>query len=178
MLNFILKEVKDYKIRIIGKGNYNGIDMFDAFEYMRKINNLVGENKIYCNRCKRMVFSQEMIFRLPPILIVVLNRGKNGQDFNEQFKFGEVLNFNSSDHVIDKKSYKKYFLCGLISRIGGINSTSHFISFCRNSINNKFIMYNDTLVTENIEIDDAMKFKISDNDNEKVTPYILFYHYF
>ena len=180
MLNFILKEVKEYKIKSIGNEYYNKINIYDAFDRMEKKNHLYGENQIFCNNCNKMSNhdSNEMIFSLPPILIVVLNRGKNGQDFNEQFIFDEVLNFNNSNYVIYEKSYKKYYLCGLISRIGGISSNSHFISFCRNSVYNKFVMYNDTLVTENIEIEDAMKFKISDNDNEKVTPYILFYHYF
>jgi len=180
MLNFILKEVKDYKINCIGNEYCIGIDIFDAFEYLRKMKNLDGENMIYCNNCKCMTSGsrQEMIYSLPPVLIIVLNRGKNAQDFNEQFDFPEVLNFIETNFVIFEGSYKKYYLCGLISCIGGSSSNVHYICFCRNSIDSKFIMYNDTIVSENIEIEEAMKCTISDNDNEKVIPYILFYRHF
>ena len=119
-----------------------------------------------------------MIFSLPPVLIIVLNRGKNAQDFNEKFEFPEILNFIGTNYVTFEGSYKKYFLCGLISCIGGSTSNVHYISYSRNSMNDKFVMYNDTLVSENIDIEEAMKYIISDNDNEKLTPYILFYHHF
>ena len=181
MFNFILKEVKDDKIKSIGNENYNGINIYDAFDNMRKLNILDGEeNMMYCNNCK-CKFSgsrQEIIFSLPPVLIIVLNRGNNGQDFNEEFFFPEVLKFVETNFVIYEGSYKKYYLCGLISIIGGSSSNVHYISFCRDSMNSKFVMYNDTIVSENIEIEEAMKCIISDNDYEKRTPYILFYHYF
>ena len=83
--------------------------------------------------------------------------------------------------MIYEGSFKKYFLCGLISFFGESSSNVHYISFCRNSVNDRFVMYNDTIVSENIEIEEAMNYTISDkfdNDNEKVTPYILFYRYF
>ena len=179
-INFILKEIKDDKIKNIGKEYYKGINIYDAFDYMRKINILDGENMIYCNTCNRMasVFSQEMIFSLPPVLIIVLDRGKNDQQFIENFNFPEVLNFTQGNYVLCEGSYKKYYLCGLIKHLRTHNINDHFISFYRNSINEKFVAYDDTLVFENIEINDAMECIISNNNNEKMTPYILFYHYF
>ena len=50
MLNFKLKEAKDNKIKNIGNENYQGIDIFDAFENIKKLNTL---DMIYYNNCKR-----------------------------------------------------------------------------------------------------------------------------
>jgi ubiquitin C-terminal hydrolase len=180
MLVFILKKVKEYKIKSIGNGYYTGINLYDAFENDRNLEILDGENMIYCNNCKCLYSGthQQMIFSLPPVLIIVLNRGRNNLDFNENFDFPEVLNFIGTNYVIYEGSYKKYFLCGIIVHLGESSSSGHFICYCRRSMNEKFVMYNDTIVTENIEIEEAMKCTISNNTNEKRTPYILFYHYF
>ena len=179
MLVFILKKVKEYKIKSIGNGYYTGINLYDAFENDRNLEILDGENMIYCNNCKCLYSGthQQMIFSLPPVLIIVLNRGRNNLDFNENFDFPEALNFIGTNYVIYEGSYKKYFLCGIIVHLGESSSSGHFICYCRRSMNEKFVMYNDTIVTENIEIEEAMKCTISNNDNEKRTPYILFYHY-
>ena len=176
MLNFNLKEVKYDKIKSIGNEYYEGIDIFDAFANMKKLTIL---DIIYCNNCKCMTYcsSKEFIYNLPPVLIIVLNRGKNEQDFNEKFNFPEVLDFNKTDYVINEGSYKKYFLCGLIKYFGENSLSGHYISFFRNNLNEKFVMYNDTLVSENFEIFDVMEYNISNNNNEKVTPYILFFHF-
>ena len=180
LMVFILKKVKDDKMQSFGNENYAGIDIFDAFKSDRKVENLVGENMIFCNDCKCLTPGShlQMIYSLPPVLIIVLNRGRNNQDFKEEFTFPEVLNFNENNYVIYDGSYKKYFLCGIIVHLGESSSSGHFICFCRNAINDKFVMYNDAIVSDNIEIEEAMKCNISDNNNEKRTPYILFYHYF
>jgi len=176
MLNFKLKEIKDDKIKNIGE-YYAGIDTFDAFENLRKLKIF---DKIYCNNCKCMASgsSQEKIFSLPPLLIIVLNRGKNDQDFKEEFNFPESFDFSLENFQIYKNSYKKYYLNGIIKYVGESRTNCHYISFWRNTINEKFVKYDDTLVSENCEIEEAMKCIIHENNNENVTPYILFYHYY
>jgi len=180
MIEFNLKNVKEYKINNIGLNNYKGIDLYDCLEQDRKEEILIGENTIYCNFCKNMNTGtfQKSIFNSPPILIFVLNRGKNSQDFNEEFTFPEVIDFRKNNYVINTKSYKKYFLCSIITCIKENSSNSHFVCYCRNNVNEKFVCYNDRIVSKYIEIDDAMNFKFFGNYNDKRTPYILFYHYF
>jgi ubiquitin C-terminal hydrolase len=179
MLTFILKNIKEYKLKGIGIGDYNGIDIFDAFENDRKIETLEGENMIYCNYCQGSYpgSTQQQIFSLPPVLIIVLNRGKNNQDFNDKFNFPEVLDLNNFVITNDNK-YKRFFLCGIITHLGESSSSGHFICYCRNDLNDPFVCYNDTQVVDGIEIDEGMKCNISENSYEKRTPYILFYHYF
>ena len=179
MLSFILKKVKECKIRGIGADNFDGIDLFDAFETDRQLENLTGENMIFCNTCQNTYpgSTQQSIYQLPPVLIIVLNRGKNNQDFNEKFNFPEVLDFNEGNFVASNKN-KRFFLCGIITHLGESSSSGHFICYCRNDLNDPFVCYNDTQVADGIEIDEGMKCNISNNSYEKRTPYILFYHSF
>ena len=177
---FNLKNVKQDKINNIGLENYNGIDLFDCFESDRKEEILIGDKKIYCNICQNWNTGtfQKNIFNSPPVLIIVLNRGKNNQDFNEYFTFPEVIDFRKNNYVINAKSYKKYFLCSIITCLRENSSNVHYVCYCRNNLNEKFVCYDDINVSKNIEIDDAMNFKFFGNYNDKRTPYILFYHYF
>ena len=179
LLNFILKKVKDDKIQLMGYENYNGINIYDAFESDRKEEKLLGENMIYCNFCKGLKNGahQQNIFGFPSVLIIILNRGKNNMDFDENFEFYENLDFSNSDILYNKSGYKKFFLCGIITHLGKSGSEGHFIAYCRNHMNEPFICYNDAYISK-VNSHEAMETKISHNDNEKKTPYVLFYHYY
>ena len=113
---------------------------------------------------------------MPSILIIILNRGKNNQDFNEEFKFDEYLDFSDKNIIINQNSFKKYYLSGIITHLGKSGDEGHFIAYCRNDINSNFTSYDDETVT-NVNILKAMKTKISEDESEKITPYILIYHY-
>jgi ubiquitin C-terminal hydrolase len=180
MLTFILKNIKEYKIKEIGN-YYEGINIFDAFEKDRKEEILTGQNMIFCNSCQTTCSgaTKQEIYSLPPVLIIVLNRGKDNQDFNENFNFPEVLDFNENKFVISNyNNFKRFFLCGIITHLGESSSSGHFICYCRKDLNDPFVCYNDTQTADGIEIDEGMKCNISNNSYEKRTPYILFYHYF
>jgi ubiquitin C-terminal hydrolase len=182
MLTFILKKIKDDKLSSLGQQYYKGINFNDAFYTDKKEEILKDENMIFCNSCQgtHTGSTQQSIFSLPPILIIVLNRGKNNQDFNEEFNFPEVLDFNDGNNFVisNYNNYKRFFLCGIITHLGESSSSGHFICYCRNDLNDPFVCYNDTQVAEGIEIDIAMRCNLSENSYEKKTPYILFYHYF
>ena len=162
--------------------SYNGkIKLLDAFNNFRKEEKLEGNKMIFCNRCKerRNGIHQQIIYSLPPVLIIVLNRGKNSHDFNEEFDFPEAINFNKEpDLIINKDSYKRFYLAGIITHLGESSSKGHFICYCRNDVNDKYVCYNDESFTNEVSIEEAMDSKISDNINKNKTPYILFYHHF
>ena len=132
---------------------------------------------IYCNGCKGLHNGKhrQQIFGLPSVMIVILNRGKDNRDFNEEFDIPEKLDFSNSNIVINNVSFKKFFLCGVITHIGESGSSGHFIAYCRNNPNNGFICYNDSIVFD-VSIKDAISTTISVKDYEKRTPYILIYH--
>ena len=181
ILNFILKKVKEDKNKEFGEENLrnNVINLYDAFYSQYKKENLTGKNMLHCNNCKVKANGCVLknIYQLPQIMIIILNRGKNNKEFIEQFHINEILDFNNTPNIfcnIDNQSkYKKYFLCGIIKQIG---SKEHFISYYRNSMNQKFYCYNDISVSE-VSVENAMKTVISQKENENIIPYILFYHY-
>ena len=156
------------------------IDLYDAFLYEQDEDLLKDENMIYCNNCKKLSegIYQQKIYSLPKLLIIVLNRGKNNQDFNEEINIEEKLDFSAQVFPMQKAPYNKFYLCGIITHLGKSGSDGHFISYCRNDPNsNEFICYNDASSTK-VDIKRAMEMKISTKENEKKTPYILFYHYY
>ena len=114
MLIYPLKKIKEYKIRQLGRYNQLNLNLYDAFLCDQEVENLVGENMIYCNQCKKLTpgTHQQNIYIMPNILIIILNRGKNNQDFNEEFTFEEFLDFSKANVCFNPNSHKKYYLCG------------------------------------------------------------------
>ena len=178
LLIFPLKKVKNYKIRKMGRVNNLDLNLIDAFLCEQEEEKLEGENMIYCNRCRKLSpgSHKQDIYGMPKILIIILNRGRNNQDFNEDFRFDEILDFTNQNIIVNPKSFKKYYLCGIITHLGESGSGGHFIAYCRNNLNDNFLCYNDASVQQ-VSCIDAMSSKISKNELEKKTPYILLYHF-
>jgi hypothetical protein len=174
-----IHEFKAEKIDIdlteINKNNLD-LNLYDAFECEQEIEKLEGENLIYCNTCRKLTEGthKQDYYTFPPILIIILNRGRNNKDFNESFRFDETLDFTNI--AKNQNSLKKYFLCGIITHLGKSGSDGHFIAYCRNNVKDNFYCYNDASVSP-CSVQDAMSAKISEKETEKKTPYILLYHY-
>ena len=177
ILIFPLKKVKDYKKKKCGGRGGLDLNLYDAFDCEQEVEKLEGENMIYCNRCKRLSpgSHQQQIFGMPQILIIILNRGRNNEDFNEEFRFDEYLDFTNRNNILNPQSYKRFYLSGIITHLGESGSGGHFIAYCRNKVNDDFTCYNDATAVE-VSLSDAMATKISYRENEKKTPYILLYH--
>ena len=179
LLNFQLRKIKEYKIEKMVDLNSNlnlDLNLYDAFLCEQEIKILKGQNLNYCYTCNKYteIYHKQNYYAFPPILIIILNRGKNNQDFNESFRFDEKLDF--SNIVQSQHTYKKYFLIGIITQLGKSGSNEHFVAYCRNNINDNFICYNDTFVAQ-VSVRDAMSEKISEKEDENKIPYILIYHY-
>ena len=173
---FELKKIKDGKIADKGS-DFEKITLMDAFFYSQKEEELDGENMIYCNGCRKLTKTKhkQEFFSLPKILIIVLNRGKNNVDFNEYFDFPETLDFSEQNIILNKQSYMKYKLVSLITHLGESSSNGHFIAYVRVGKTNEFYCFNDTIVSK-ANLDDAIKQVISQKEEQKISPYILFYH--
>ena len=65
------------------------INLGDTFYVEQKDILLEGENMVYCNHCQKLnrFIYQKEIYGLPSELIIILDRAKNNQDFNEEFEF-------------------------------------------------------------------------------------------
>jgi ubiquitin C-terminal hydrolase len=180
---FQLKKIKIDKMNEMGTTTSSSfsLNLYDAFFNQQIPEYLTGDNMIHCNRCKCLTngIHQQVIYNMPSVLILILNRGKNNQDFNEEFSFPPIIDFSELNIIHNMNNcYKKFYLCGIITHLGESGVGGHFISYCRNSSTSKFVLYNDAIVINDVSVENALSSNITQNESEKKTPYILFYHYF
>ena len=173
---FQLKKIKEDKYSQLGN-YYDKLNLLDCFIYSGIEEMLDGDNMIYCNNCHRLTkgINKQDFYELPKILIIVLNRGKNNADFNDEFIFPENIDFSNQNILLNPQSRNKYYLMSVITHLGESGSSGHFIAYVRKEKTDIFYCYNDAYVSE-VNINYALKQKISQREDEKVTPYILFYH--
>ena len=176
LLYFPLKEAK--RVTVLKKKeedenfdekNYV-LTLEDCFEHNEHVDHFTGDNKMYCNDCKKEAEAdyQTVLYTTPTVLSIVLNRGKANEDFKEDFKFGLDLDIKQYIHNQSFKQYGKYYLIGMVVHSGESSMNGHFIAYCRMDKNADWYCYNDAFVdpVDNIE----EKFNVN-------KPYILFYHY-
>ena len=106
------------------QGNKKKVNLIHCFEHYNQPSNFVGENQLYCNDCKALKDAKNynILFSLPPVLVIILNRGK-GKSFDCQLR-------------------------GVICHLGESGMSGHFIAYCRHRINNLWYCYNDATVTQ------------------------------
>jgi len=177
LLIFQLKNIKEFFQNTNNNFNYD-LTIYDAFEYDKKEEILEGDNMIYCNYCKALTSStrQKVIYSLPRVMIIILNRGINNKDFNEEFILADQLDLSIQNFIINNEINSKFYLQSIITLIGETNSNGYYIAYCRNGPNENFLCYNNTKVSK-ANIYEAMSSNISVNEYEKITPYILVYHH-
>ena len=144
----------------------NVVNIYDCFEFDKKVNFLTGENSMYCNYCKQTCPSSmcTVLTTGPQILILLLNRGK-GIEFNVKINFFETLNL--SRYVQLPNLGFNYKLIGVITHMGESGMGGHFIAYCLEPISQEWYKYNDSIVT-----------KVKDFQKEVINyamPYLLFY---
>jgi ubiquitin C-terminal hydrolase len=141
--------------------NYE-INIYDCFEFYRRVNFYDGDNSMYCDYCKANsnFYLCKNLISGPKILIISLNNGKAKSKI--KFNFSDKLNLYN--YILNKNSGFMYKLIGVITHIdmGGF-----FIAYCMDPITNQWNKYNDAIVTE-----------VKDFQNEIINfamPYLLFY---
>ena len=178
-LRFPLEEVRKFKLDQLNKNNNimnqfeknskikllneNIIDFKDCFDFDKKIGIFDGDNAMYCDICKKQndATYQTLLYTLPNILIIILNRGV-GKQFKVKLEFTELLDLN--DYA---KYGGKYELISVITHLGESGFSGHFIASCKSHIDKEWYQYNDSIVK-----------KIYDFKNEVLNfgdAYILFY---
>ena len=175
LLYFPLKEAK--RVAVLNKKkedkNFDEekyiLNLEDCFAHNEQIEHFSGDNKMYCNECKDLYDAdyQSMLYTTPTVMSIVLNRGKNNLDFQEEFDFGLDLDIKKYIHNEGFK-HGKYYLIGMVVHSGDSSMSGHFIAYCRMDKNSKWFCYNDAWVSECDNIEEKLK---------KNSPYILFYHY-
>jgi ubiquitin C-terminal hydrolase len=146
--------------------NIKEVNLFECFEYDKKVNYMSGQNQMFCNYCKQDSNSlmKTNLYTGPEILILILNRGK-GIEFNVKIYFTEELDL--SNYIENKETGYMYKLIGVITHLGESSMSGHFIAYCKDPLNGKWFKYNDAIVDE---VNDFKKEVI-----DFAMPYLLFY---
>jgi len=170
-LDFPLEQINQYlyeqgKNPTLNKadGSNRDINLYDCFYYYDKKGIIDRDNKIYCNACNSYYDSDysTTIYSLPEILVINLDRGEN-EVYQCNVNFPEELDLTK--YVINTKLNTKYELYGVICHIGPNHLNGYIVAYCRNRMDDKWYLYNDSIVTlceNSYEYRDKM-------------PYILFY---
>jgi ubiquitin C-terminal hydrolase len=171
LLIFPLLEVKNYVIiqnyqNQFYNPNNHIITIYDCFKYFQRIEHFSGQNRMHCKYCNSEQCAKycNLLYSSPIILSIMINRGKNNEDFNEPFIFHTELDL--SDYVEENKNSAKYYLIGVICHVGESSMNGHFFAYCRSVKNSPWYIYNDNFVTQ---CDENRILKEN-------TPYLLFYH--
>ena len=147
--------------------NISSVTLDDCFLYYQKMDLMTGDNAMICNPCQRTenCVYQSYITNPPEILIIILNRGQ-GIQFKVKCEFVEFINIQQYVSYSNNTPYN-YKLIGVVTHMGGNDSSGHFVAFCRSPIDDKWYNYNDDLC-----------FTVNDLKNDVIDyamPYILFY---
>ena len=164
--NFLIFPLLDIKYYFFKNNNfYNTLNLDNCFSYYQKKEYYTGENKLYCNDCRCLQDScvKRVIDKTPTILIIILDRGKNNQDFQDGFNIDEYLDLKN---FVPNDTNTNYYLCGVITHQGESGPSGHFIAFCKMDFEAPWYSYNDASVNECKDIKEIFTNKI---------PYILFY---
>ena len=169
-LEFPLQQVNQYYYNngtrplYTNDGKNPDVDLYECFEYNRKVDLMTGDNQMYCNICNKLCDSyySTILYSGPLYLIINLNRGK-GAVYECKVNFPSQLNI--LNYITFKNSITTYELYAVICHLGPSSMSGHFVAYCRNRIDNKWYLYNDAIVspcTRKYQYNDGM-------------PYILFY---
>ena len=144
----------------------NVVDIYDCFNYDKRINYMTGDNAMYCVYCKRTsnCMMKTLLTTGPEILIIILNRGK-GIQFDVKINF--YLELNLKDYIELNDTGYEYELFGVITHIGESGMGGHFIAYCKEFWNNQWLKFNDAIVSP---VTDFKKEVI-----DFAMPYLLFY---
>ena len=158
-IEFPLLDVSKYNKN--KKPQYDPVSIDDCFKYNQKTELFTGNNKMYCNICKAKFDSSytTKIYTAPKTLILILNRGKNNQDYYGNCKISE--NLDIKNYV--EQGNSTYYLSGVVVHLGESGQGGHFMAYCRSSENANWYEYNDAFVS------------LSNFEAIRGRPYILFY---
>ena len=164
----IQQDIKNMNMFQMNIQNRN-INLYDCFEYYRKVEFMSGNNQIFCNNCRQLSDSlyQTQLMTLPNIIILILDRGKNNMYKIDIDIFPEI---DLTNYILFPQNERHiYSLYGVITHKGPSGESGHFIASCKFYKNNKWYLYNDAFVND-IQDKDFFKKVI-----QEPIPYILFY---
>ena len=169
-LEFPLQQVNQYYFKngkrplITKEGKNPDVDLYECFEYNRKVDLMTGDNQMFCNICNKLcnTYYSTILYSGSNNLIINLNRGRGGV-------YECKVNFPSQLNILNFVTYNVgitvYELYAVICHLGPSSMSGHFVAYCKNRIDNQWYLYNDAIITKC-----TRKYQYNDG-----MPYILFY---
>jgi len=141
-------------------------NLYNGFDDYVKIDKLTGDNKYYCNFCKKLCDAEiyTKILFPPKHLLINIDYGKNKKYMPKSIKYDDEIDITKYLNW-DYGKPVKYKILGICSHYGDSGSYGHYIAFCRNKQNSKWYQFNDAMVSE------CGKEEIKNGG----TPYLLLY---
>ena len=149
---------------ITKEGKNPDVDLYECFEYNRKVDLMTGDNQMFCNICNKLcnTYYSTILYSGSNNLIINLNRGRGGV-------YECKVNFPSQLNILNFVTYNVgitvYELYAVICHLGPSSMSGHFVAYCKNRIDNQWYLYNDAIITKC-----TRKYQYNDG-----MPYILFY---
>ena len=139
------------KKNIFYEKNEDELNLLDLLENFGKKEKLTEENKWFCPKCKKEQLAEKKIeiFTIPEILILHLKRFKNNLKLGNLVNF-PIENLDMEKYIIyneKKVNNNLYDLFAVANHYGGLNG-GHYISYCKNFLNNKWFEFNDSFISE------------------------------
>jgi len=175
--NYILNQQKHYNNMMVNSqqdlcnnNNINNVNnkevnIYDCFEYYRKINYVTGNDVMYCKFCKTTAYFSERtdLTTGPEVLFIILNKPKQ-PNFNIKLNFGEYLDL--SNYIELKNLGCNYKLIGTVISFWE-SEKKYVVAYCRDPISGNWFKYNNEIVSE---VNDFQKEVINSS-----TPDLLIY---
>ena len=147
----ILYNFQKFEFLSFGVSNYHKkeFNIYNGFDDYIKKDRLTGDNKYYCNYCKKLVDAEiyAKILMPPLYLLINIDYGKHKKYMPRSIKYDDVIDITKY-LSFNYGSPSKYKITGICSHFGESGSYGHYIAFCRNKENSKWYQFNDSLVTE------------------------------
>ena len=157
------------------------MNLYDCFDLFQKEEDLDQHNTWFCKKCKenKEAKIKMQTYQLPPLLVIHLKRFKNIKDRryymmreeyaknNIQINFpveGQDLTRYCSDGNVKGKS-AIYDLYGVVNHYGH-SGGGHYIAQCKNSINKKWWIFDDSRVKPMVDISRQLDYEAA---------YVIFY---
>ena len=133
-----------------GMYGYSGkkFNIYDGFKDNEKPQILKGDNKFFCNFCKKFCEGEIKckIFQHPHKLLINIDYGKNKKykpsniEFEEEIDITKYVNFNFGCKI-------KYKIIGVCSHYGSSGKSGHYVAYCKHRTSGKWYKFNDSVCT-------------------------------
>ena len=123
--------------------------LYEGFKDIERTTELSGDNKFFCSVCNEIQEAEITckIFEPPNILLINIDYGKNERYQPLHFDFEEIIDITQFVDF-DYKIKIKYRIIGVCAHYGNSGAYGHYIAFCFNIKENKWYVFNDSLVCE------------------------------